>query len=104
MQTIAFSEVRANLAEALGDLDVRGEPVVISRRGRAAAVLMSVTQYESLLSRSDGPAARLKAWHEQHAAELQALDGGADPFSDVRSRADDRPVTWVGDIAEPGTA
>ena len=48
MQTIPFNELRAHLAQVLDAVEAGQEPVVISRRGKAAAVLVSCAQYERL--------------------------------------------------------
>lgn len=97
MQTIPFSDLRTHLAETLRALERGTEPMVISRRGEPAAVLMSMAQYRQLLGQVDGPAARLAAWR------ARTLTPGAhepedDPWADVRDRSPGRPVTWVDDL------
>ena len=104
MHTIPFSEARAHLAEALSTLDQGGEPVMISRRGHAAAVLMSVAHYERLLALGDGPAARLQAWRSEHADQLGADDGSGDPWADVRDRRPTRAVDWAGPDSTPAAS
>lgn len=99
MHTIPFSEARAHLAEALSSLDQGGEPLLISRRGQAAAVLMSVAQYQRLVTQGDGPAARLQAWRSGHAQAMAAEQDAPDPWADVRDRRPTRNVDW----AESGT-
>lgn len=106
MHTIPFSEARAHLAEALSTLDQGGEPVLISRRGQAAAVLMSVAQYQRLLAHGDGPAARLRAWRAENADAL-AADAAAhepDPWADVRDRRPTRAVDWADAVPTPASA
>lgn len=95
MQTIPFSEARAQLAETISELDRRGEPVLISRRGQAAAVLMSVAQYQRLVDRCDNPAARLEAWRSENAEALTEWSAEPDPWADVRDRRPARPVDWA---------
>lgn len=102
MDSVPYSEVRAHLAETLKQLELREEPIYISRRGEPAAVLMSVAQFERLQNRSDGPAARMLAWRARHAQELEAWKHEPDPWADVRDRRPSRPVTWADDMAEPG--
>lgn len=104
MDSIPYSEVRANLAETLKRLEVREEPVYISRRGQPAGVLMSVAQYERLKYQSDSPVARWLAWRAQYAKEWADETEEADPWADVRDRTPPRPVTWTDDIADPGEA
>nr|WP_186329937.1 type II toxin-antitoxin system Phd/YefM family antitoxin [Variovorax boronicumulans] len=95
MHTIPFSEARAHLAEALSSLDQGGEPVLISRRGEAAAVLMSVAQYQRLVAQGDGPAARLQAWRAEHADLFAAEPESDDPWAEVRDRRPTRSVDWA---------
>ncbi|CAD5371739.1 Antitoxin [Rubrivivax sp. A210] len=101
MDSIPYSEVRAHLAETLKKLEVREEPVYISRRGEPAGVLMSVAQYQRLQSKADGPFARWLEWRTQHAKEFEAWKDEPDPWADVRDRTPPRPVTWTDDIADP---
>jgi prevent-host-death family protein len=103
MDSIPYSELRAHLAETLKKLEVRDEPVFISRRGEPAAVLMSVAQYVRLRGGPKDFYASMMAWRERYAAELEeeAREGPyVDPFADVRDRSPARPVTWTDDIAE----
>ncbi|RZS57134.1 type II toxin-antitoxin system Phd/YefM family antitoxin [Sphaerotilus mobilis] len=89
MDSIPYSEVRARLAETLKQLEVRDEPIFISRRGQPAGVLMSVAQYQRLQGGPSGFGEALLAWRARHAEELatEADDGSwEDPFADVRDR------------------
>lgn len=95
MHTIPFSEARAHLAEALSTLDQGGEPVMISRRGQASAVLMSVAQYQRLVAQGDGAAARLREWRADHADDLTDGTDASDPWADVRDRRPTRAVDWA---------
>lgn len=110
MDSIPYSEVRAHLAETLKKLEVREEPVYISRRGQPAGVLMSVAQYQKLVRPSgDDFWSAVQAWRQEYAAELAAeADSGewVDPFADVRDRSIDggRPPVSFGDDDEPDAA
>lgn len=100
MNSIPYSDLRAHLAETLKQLEVREEPLFISRRGEHAAVLMSVAQFERLQRGQGGFGQALLAWRERHAAELAAEDDESwqDPFADVRDRGADggRPaMDWM---------
>jgi len=100
MNSIPYSDLRAHLAETLKQLEVREEPLFISRRGEHAAVLMSVPQYERLQRGQGGFGQALLAWRERHAAELAAEDDESwqDPFADVRDRGADGgrpPMDWM---------
>ena len=49
MRTTSFSELRRNLAAAIDGVNADHEPVIITRdRGKPAAVLISVDDFESL--------------------------------------------------------
>lgn len=103
MDSIPYSEVRAHLAETLKKLEVREEPVYISRRGEPAGVLMSVAQYQRLKGGHTDFYSSLMAWRERYGTELAEEERNGtyvDPFADVRDRRPPRPVTWTDDIAE----
>ncbi len=85
MDSIPYSEVRAHLAETLKKLEVREEPIFISRRGEPAGVLMSVAQYQRLA----GPVAKdfwsaVCAWRAENADYLATPEAPEDPFADLR--------------------
>lgn len=99
METIPYSELRAHLAETIKRLEVRDEPVFISRRGEPAAVLMSVAQYQRFSGgQKTGFAAALATWRQRYHSELEEEERTgtyADPFADVRDRTPPRASTWV---------
>ena len=108
--SIPYSELRAHLAETLQRLEVRDEPLYISRRGEPAGVLLSVAHYHRLSGADLGFGDALLAWRQRHAAALAAEEAAgddawpdADPFADVRDRQPIRPVTWPEDIAAEPT-
>ena len=45
---IPFTEARARLTELLDDIEARHEHVVITRKGRPAAVIVSTEEWEAL--------------------------------------------------------
>ena len=47
-KTIPFTEARARLTALLDDVEARHEHVVITRKGRPSAVLLSTDEYEAL--------------------------------------------------------
>jgi len=49
MSTIPLSRAKTHLAKLLAQVEEVGEEVVITRSGRPAAVLLSVSEYEGLL-------------------------------------------------------
>lgn len=110
MDSIPYSQMRAHLAETLKQLQVREEPVFISRRGEPAAVLMSVAQYRRLQGGQKDFFSALVAWRERYATELEetARSGiSADPFADVRDRSEDGgrpPVDFMALMSEPAAA
>ena len=99
MDSIPYSEVRAQLAQTLKRLEVREEAVYISRRGQPAGVLMSVAQYQRLQEAPGDFGAALLAWRKR---SQRALAGGIaqdwpDPFADVRDHNPDggrAPLDW----------
>ena len=100
MDSIPYSELRANLADTIKRLEIREEPIFISRRGEPAAVLMSVAQYQRLQGGQGGFGQALLAWRERHAAALgaESNEDWGDPFSDARDRSPDGgrpPFDWL---------
>ncbi|NOZ93156.1 MAG: type II toxin-antitoxin system Phd/YefM family antitoxin [Acidobacteria bacterium] len=49
MPTVTLSDAKTNLARLLAEVDRLGETVVITRSGRPAGVLLSISEYEGLL-------------------------------------------------------
>ncbi len=49
MSTVPLSQAKTHLARLLAEVEAVGEPVVITRSGRPAGVLVSVSEYEGLL-------------------------------------------------------
>lgn len=90
MQTLPLTDVRAHLADTLREAETAQEPVVISRRGQPAGVLMSWNQYRRLAAEHEGFAARLQRWRAEHAAGADE----ADPFAGVRDAGAGRDVDW----------
>lgn len=97
MQTIPFSEVRAQLADALRSVEAGDEPVLISRRGQAAGVLMSFRQYQHLSGAGLGFSAQLQRWRSTYLAQT-AGEGDANvnlnPFEGVRQADEARKFAW----------
>jgi prevent-host-death family protein len=99
MDSIPYSEVRAQLAETLKRLALRDEAIYISRRGQPAGVLMSVAQYERLQGGIGDFGNALLAWRQRYESELAAASNEEwqDPFADVRDRSPDGgrpPFAW----------
>lgn len=93
MQTLSFAQARAQLAEVLRSVEAGQPPVVISRRGQAAGVLMSSEQFRQFNTQATGFAGRMNRWREQSLAAACSGDG-SDPFADVRQREAGRDFTW----------
>jgi prevent-host-death family protein len=93
MQTLPFSEARAQLADALRRVESGHEPLLISRRGQGAGVLMSLDQYQGLSDKASGFAERLERWR---AADLQTADSAStdDPFQGTRQKDSGRDFAW----------
>lgn len=97
MQSIPFSQARAHLADTLSRVALSSEPTLISRRGHAAAVLMSMPQFERLSGPAKGFADRLKAWRATSLAEIVESTNATDttdPWAQVRDASPGREVTW----------
>lgn len=93
MQTLPFSEARAHLADALRRVEAGHEPVLISRRGQGAGVLMSFEQYQGLSHQAPGFGPRLDAWRSAHVESAQG-EPQDDPFANVRQNDDARSFAW----------
>ncbi|OIQ71143.1 antitoxin YefM [mine drainage metagenome] len=93
MQTLPFSEARAQLANALRSVEAGNAPFSISRRGQVAGVLMSFEQYQRMSGTATGFAERLKHWRCE---QLPVLAGIAedDPFAQVRQTDNEREFSW----------
>jgi antitoxin YefM len=48
MKTVSYTALRGNLARALDDVNEDREPIIITRRKGAPAVLLALDEYESL--------------------------------------------------------
>lgn len=92
MQSIPFSEARAQLADVLRGVEAGDAPLVISRRGQASGVLMSFAQYQQLSGEGLGFSDRLDGWRAKYLAPDVADD--ANPFDGVRQPDDVRDFTW----------
>ena len=46
MKLMPLSEAKAKLSRLVAEIETRDEPIVITRNGRAAAVLLSADQFE----------------------------------------------------------
>ncbi|MBE0475160.1 type II toxin-antitoxin system Phd/YefM family antitoxin [Rhodoferax sp.] len=93
MQTLPFSEARAQLANALRSVEAGNEPFSISRRGQVAGVLMSFEQYQRMSGAATGFAEKLKQWR----TEQLTTPGGIpedDPFSHLRQMDNAREFSW----------
>ena len=93
MQTLPFSEARAQFADALRRVESGHEPLLISRRGQGAGVLMSFEQYQGLNDKAAGFAQRLERWRSTYLP--LAIDADEDdPFSNLRQEDAARDFAW----------
>lgn len=90
MLTVPFSEARAHLADTLREVEHSQQPVLISRRGDAAGVLMSLAQYRQLSGGATGFATRLAQWRADNASAPAEVD----EFADLRDPGSGRDFTW----------
>jgi antitoxin YefM len=87
VRTVAYSEVRQNLAKMLDHVVDDAEEVVVTRSGREAAVIISLREYESLketayLMASPANARRLNEAIEQLRNGDGAIHELVDPDAD----------------------
>ena len=109
MDSIPYSDVRAQLAETLKRLEVREEAIYISRRGQPAGVLMSVAQYRRLQGEPADFGSAYITWRKRFERDLaaHAAQEWPDPFADVPDRSADGgrpPFEWPQDLPEDGAA
>ena len=93
MQTLPFSEARAQLAHALRSVEAGNEPFSISRRGQVAGVLMSFVQYQRMSGAATGFAEKLKLWRAEPSNMLSDIVED-DPFDGVRQVDGGREFSW----------
>ena len=74
MHIVPLAELRARLGETIRALRAGAEPVLISERGKPAAVLLSLERYEQMTRPPYDYGAALDAWR----AECKAALGDAD--------------------------
>lgn len=90
MQAIPFTEARAHLADVLHRVEETREPLLISRRGQGAAVLMSLAQYQQLTGSPADFLERLAHWR----ADNELFTEEEDPFANLRSQEEGRSFSW----------
>lgn len=90
MNSISFTQARAHLADLI-DQSKQGETVIISQRGHATAVLLSVPEYQKLTGTHLSFTEKLNAWRQQYQHELSSL---ADEFQPERDQEQGRDFSW----------
>jgi len=97
MLSVPFTEVRAHLADTLREVESGQEPVLISRRGQTAGVLMSWAQYRRLTEGASDFEAALERWRAEclpePRSELEETPE-ADPFANLRDPDPGRTYDW----------
>ncbi len=93
MNSIPFSEARAHLAEALRGVELRQEPLVISRRGQAAGLLVPMAHYAKLTGAEMDFTARLSQWRTENGLSA-APDADADALTPARDPSPGRDFAW----------
>ena len=93
MKTIPFSEARAHLAETLQRVQESRDPLLISRRGKGGAVLVSVESWDAVTSSpTAGFAEALSDWRARYLVEpIETVEG---EFEDLRDRTTGRDFSW----------
>lgn len=77
------SEFRSNAAELLRQVRDEGRPVVITQRGKGAAVLVEIHQYQALID-------ELELLRDVQRGLADARSGREVPHEDARARLRDR--------------
>ena len=93
MSGISVAEAKTHLARLLHQVE-SGEPVHITRRGRAVAVLVSETEYARLQQ-----SAHSKNFWEQieemrAAPSFQAVDWNHEKLTELRAKTSGRDFSW----------
>ena len=93
MSGVSVAEAKTHLARLLHEVE-SGEPVHITRRGRAVAVLVSEAEYASL-QRS----ARSKSFWEQiedmrAEPSFEAIDWSPEELAGLRAKSSGREFSW----------
>lgn len=73
VQTCTMTELRRGLSSCIARVTESGEPLVITRRGKGVAVLISLEQYERM--RRDRDELLARARRHTHRADAAALLG-----------------------------
>lgn len=98
MHALPFTQVRANLADALRQVELANAPTAISRRGRTAGILISVAHYAQLTGGQRGLVAQLDAWRSEYLGSLAGSEPAEapheDPWQDVRDPSPGREFSW----------
>lgn len=93
MKTIPFSEARAHLAETLQKVQESRDPLLISRRGKGGAVLVSMETWDALASSPvAGFAEALSDWRAHYAVEPEPV--ADDEFDNLRDQTPGRDFSW----------
>ena len=74
-----LSEFRANVASFIQHVHETNRPLVITHRGKSTAVLLNVTEYESLIE-------KLELLQDIHQAEQQIDQGKGVRHADAKKR------------------
>lgn len=92
MKTIPFSEARAHFAETLQSVQESRDPLLISRRGKGSAVLVSVDTWDALATPVAGFAEALTEWRALYLVELPQTT--EDEFENLRDNTPGREFSW----------
>jgi prevent-host-death family protein len=88
----SIAEARNRFAQIVHDAE-NGKPVQITRRGKPVAIVLSLSEYQRLISEKLGFGAALAEFRQKY--QIQALDINPDEvFNDVRDRSFGREVIF----------
>jgi len=90
-KSFSIAEARHDLAALVHQLD-RQPRIQLTRRGKPVAVLLSVREYDRLMTQRQGFWGAYSAFTE--ITDLQHLEIEPQVFADVRDRSRGREVSW----------
>lgn len=93
MSGVSVAEAKAHLARLLHDVE-SGEPVHITRRGRAVAVLVSETEYARLQQSADSKNFWAQIEEMRADSSFEAIDYSPEELAELRAKSSGREFSW----------
>lgn len=93
MSGVSVADAKAHLARLLHEVE-SGEPVHITRRGRAVAVLVSETEYARLQQSADSKNFWAQIEEMRADSSFEAIDYSPEELSELRAKSSGREFSW----------